>query len=190
MADDAKTWTTPEGDASRHLPLDEILSRLEALPLPPRERGTVVALFARPGRSERRELEQAELTAAGGMPGDRWSRKDAPKPDQMLATMNIGVARTIANGQPIGLFGDNLYVDLDLSEANLPIGTRVRAGGAVLEVTPEPHNGCLKFKGRFGGDALRLVSRKENRHENLRGVYFKVVEDGPVKAGDPLEVLR
>ncbi len=194
MATDPPSWTTPEGDAERHLPMEDLLKRLAALPRAPRDRGEIAALFARPGSNERTPIEKANLTAAGGMPGDRWSRpregKPDPRPDKMLATMQAGVARMIANGQPLGLFGDNLYLDLDLSAANLPAGTRLRAGGAVLEVTPEPHNGCLKFKARVGADALRLVSRKEDRHRNLRGIYLKVIEDGLVAAGDPVEVLR
>ena len=193
MASADSTWTTPDGDSSRHLPLDELERRLAALPAAPTDRGRIVAIFARPGSGQRTPLEEATLTAAKGVPGDRWSHphpeKGDPKPDQMLTAMQTDVATLIANGQPMGLFGDNLYFDLDLSAENLPLGTRVKAGGAVLEVTPEPHNGCLKFKARFGSDALRLVSRKETRDQNLRGIYFKVVEDGPVKVGDPVEVL-
>ena len=134
--------------------------------------------------------EGTKLTKAEGMPGDRWSQNDSPKPEQQLATMQADVAETIANGQPIGLFGDNLFFDLDLSESNLPVGTQLRAGEALLEVSPEPHDGCLKFKARFGQDALRLVSRKQGRGRNLRGIYLTVVEDGELAAGDPIEVLR
>jgi MOSC domain-containing protein YiiM len=190
MSDDAPTWTTPDGDASRHLSLDELERKLAAMPAAPKDTGRLVALFARPGSNQRAPLNEAKLTAAGGMPGDRWSHKQDAKPDQQLASMQIDVAELIANGQPIGLFGDNLFFDLDLSEANLPLGTRVRVGEAVLEVTPEPHDGCRKFRARFGPDALRLVARKEGRHQNLRGIYFKVIEDGRVAAGDPVEVIR
>jgi MOSC domain-containing protein YiiM len=194
MPDDTSTWTTPEGDASRHLPMDALERGLDAMPAAPKDSGRVVALFARPGSNQRTPLDKAELTASAGMPGDRWSHKRKgkgdPKPDKMLATMQAGVAELIANGQPIGLFGDNLLLDLDLSKANLPLGTRVKVGGATLEVTPEPHDGCLKFKGRFGADALRLVARKETREQNLRGIYLKVVEDGAVSVGDPVQVLR
>lgn len=191
---DSATWTTPDGDASRHLALDELERRMAALPPTPKERGRVVAMFARPGSNRRTPLRRAKLTASGGMPGDRWSvpreGKPAPEPEQMLTAMQSDVAELIANGQPIGLFGDNLFLELDLSNANLPLGTRVRAGGAILEVTPEPHNGCLKFRARFGSDALRLVSRKQTRDRNLRGIYFKVVQDGEVTTGDPVEVIR
>jgi MOSC domain-containing protein YiiM len=103
--------------------------------------------------------------------------------------MQHGVALLIANGQPLCLAGDNLFFDLDLSAANLPIGSRLRVGAAVLEVTPKPHNGCRKFMGRFGNDALRFVAHPERRPLNLRGIYLRVVEDGEIAVGDVVEVL-
>ena len=103
--------------------------------------------------------------------------------------MQIDVAELIANGQPLTLFGDNLFLELDLSAANLPPGSRLRAGTATLEVTPEPHDGCRKFRERFGDAALRLVSRRDLRHLNLRGVYLQVVEAGEIAVGDPVQVL-
>jgi MOSC domain-containing protein YiiM len=107
-----------------------------------------------------------------------------------LAVMNRAVASLIAAGQPLVTFGDNLYVDLDLSAANLPFGTRLRVGSALVEMTPHPHNGCAKFNARFGNDALRLVQRKETRDRNYRGVYWRVIEDGGVAVGEAIEVLR
>ena len=105
-----------------------------------------------------------------------------------IAVMQADVAELVANGQPLTLFGDSLFLALDLSTPNLPAGSRVRVGGAVLEVTPVPHNGCRKFQGRFGQDALRLVSMKELRHRNLRGIYMRVVEPGEAGPGDAVEV--
>jgi MOSC domain-containing protein YiiM len=144
--------------------------------------------MARPGSWQRQELESAELSVEGGMPGDRWSATPHP-PEQQLATMSAPVAELIANGQPLALFGDNLYVDLDLSSANLPVGSRLRVGEATLEVTPEPHNGCHQFRDRFGADALRVVSRRETRDSNLRGIYLRVIEPGTVRRGDAALVL-
>ena len=106
-----------------------------------------------------------------------------------LATMSLGVAEVIANGQPLALFGDNLFLALDLSVENLPAGSRLRVGAATLEVTPEPHDGCHQFHDRFGADALRLVARRETRDRNLRGIYLRVVESGAVRVGDAVEVL-
>jgi MOSC domain-containing protein YiiM len=103
--------------------------------------------------------------------------------------MELAVVELLANGQPIVLSGDNLYLDLDLSASNMPPGTRLRAGGCILEVTPKPHNGCAKFRGRFGPDSYRFASRPDLRHRNLRGVYMRVIEAGDVGPGDPVEVL-
>jgi len=103
--------------------------------------------------------------------------------------MQIDVAELIANGQPLVLFGDNLFLSLDLSVDNLPAGSRVLVGAAVLEVTPMPHLGCRKFRGRFGADALRFVSKAELRHRNLRGVYVRTLEGGELASGDPVEVI-
>ena len=103
--------------------------------------------------------------------------------------MQTGVAEMVANGQPLALFGDNLFVDLDLSVANLPIGSRLRVGGASVEVTPMPHEGCHKFNKRFGGDALRFVNIKPTRHLNLRGIYWRVIEAGEIEVGSTVQVL-
>jgi MOSC domain-containing protein YiiM len=123
------------------------------------------------------------------VPGDGWSRRPPRDPEAQLAVMRREVAELVANGQPLTLFGDNLFVDLDLSASNLPFATRLRVGTALVVMTAKPHNGCIKFKGRFGEDALRFVQAKETREQNLRGVYWKVVEPGEVRAGDAVRVL-
>ena len=103
--------------------------------------------------------------------------------------MEIAVAELIANGQPVTVFGDNLFMNLDLSRQNLPTGSRLRVGEALLEVTPKPHNGCRKFAARFGDEALRFVSKLELRHRNLRGIYMRVLEGGRIESGASVEVL-
>jgi MOSC domain-containing protein YiiM len=134
-------------------------------------------------------VEQTRLTVERGLAGDAWERKLPLNPDAQLAVMSTPIAALVANGQSVTLFGDNLFVDLDLSAEKLPIGTRVRIGSAVLEVTPKAHNGCKKFDERFGADALAFVARKDLRPRNLRGIYFRVVEDGDVAIGNSIEIL-
>lgn len=104
--------------------------------------------------------------------------------------MQTSIARLIANGQAMTTFGDNLFVELDLSAANLPTGTRLAVGESIVEVTPKPHNGCSKFEARFGRDALRFVQAPATRPENRRGIYWKVVTEGEVAVGDAVRVLH
>ena len=99
--------------------------------------------------------------------------------------MNARVATLLA-GDPAAwaAAGDQLYVDLDLAESNLPPGTRLVIGEAVLEVSATWHTGCAKFSARFGPDALRFVSTKEGRALRLRGLNATVVQGGSIRAGD------
>ena len=178
----------PWGDSAHHLPLDALERGLAELD-PPKDAGTLALIVSRGDDGRRQTPERVVLTRAGGVPGDAWVRDCPEKIDAQLAVMRVDVARLVANGQPLSLPGDNLLLDLDLSVANLPTGSRLRVGGAILEVTPEPHNGCLKFKQRFGRDALKLTARPQLRDLRLRGIYLKVVEEGEVAVGDAVAVL-
>ena len=179
----------PRGDASHHLALGQLERALAALPPTPRNVGRV-ALMVRRGPDKIREApERVELGPETGVPGDTWGRQENADPEAELTVMQVDVAEMIANGQPLTVFGDNLFLELDLSVENLPIGSRLRVGGSILEVTAKPHNGCRKFAARFGHDALRLVSKAEFRQRNLRGVYMRGVEAGQVVVGDSVEVL-
>ena len=110
--------------------------------------------------------------------------------EAQLTIMNSRFARLVA-GEPEtwGLAGDQVYADMDLSEANLPAGTRLAVGRAVLEVSEVPHTGCVKFSGRFGADALRMVASPVGRALRLRGVNLRVVGDGDVRVGDEIRRL-
>jgi MOSC domain-containing protein YiiM len=180
----------PRGDADRHLPMDELRYRLGALPEPPRDRGRVALLVVRRADGIRDTPTRVTLTPEAGMPGDRWARRIPDRPEMQLAVMRRDIAELVANGQPIEMAGDNLFVDLDLSDDNLPTGSRLRVGQATVEVSPEPHNGCLKFRDRFGPDALKLTAAPELRSTHLRGIYWTVVEAGEVAVGDAIEVIH
>jgi MOSC domain-containing protein YiiM len=185
----AKEAYGPRGDESCHRPLAELESGLGALSASFRDAGRVALIVRRHPDGEREALARVRLSVEEGVPGDGWNRRPPRDPEAQLAVMRREVAELIANGQPLTVFGDNLFVDLDLADANLPTGSRVRVGQAVVVVTPKPHNGCVKFQGRFGPDALRFVQAKPTRNQNLRGIYWKVVEAGDVAVGDPIEVL-
>ena len=188
MADGAEAYG-PLGDAAAHRTLAELAAGLRALPAPTQSAGLLALIVRRRADGVRETPERIHLAPQEGVPGDGWSRRPPRDPEAQLAVMRLDVAELIANGQPLTLFGDNLFVDLDLSVANLPGGSRLRMGGAVVVVTPKPHNGCSKFKGRFGGDALRLVQQEQTRDQNLRGIYWRVAEPGEVRVGDPIQVL-
>ena len=177
------------GDSSYHLPQFELESRLRALPALPKDSGRLALIVRRPADGKRETPERLRLSSEEGVPGDSWGRDPERMLDAQIAVMQFDVAELIANSQPLTLFGDSLFVELDLSATNLTIGSRLRVGEAVVEVTPMPHDGCSKFKKRFGADALVFVNAKPTRHRNLRGIYWKVIEAGEVRVSSPLEVM-
>jgi MOSC domain len=177
------------GDPAHFRALEDLERMLETLPQAPMDHGRV-GLVVMKGHGGRRETpDRILLNPIANVPGDAGHDLEDSDGETQLTIMQLDVAELIANGQPLPLFGDNLFLDLDLSTDNLPPGSRVRVGGAILEVTPLPHNGCRKFRGRFGDNALRFVSKTGLRHRNLRGIYMRVLEGGEVEPGDRVEVL-
>ena len=174
------------------LPLDALNAGLDEVRGAPREVGVVELIARRPGVDRREVVEEAELDLEVGLVGDNWkprgsssSPDGAAKRDAQLTLMNARSARLICGEReawPIA--GDQFFVDLDMSDANCPAGTRLAIGTAVVEVTALPHTGCAKFARRFGKDALRFVNSDEGRALNLRGVNARIVEPGVVRAGD------
>jgi hypothetical protein len=178
-----------EGDASRHLTLEALTQALPGV-RSPSSQGRLSLLVRRANADHAREfLDRVELSPERGLPGDAWEKREPLNPDAQLATMQTPVAELIANGQPLALSGDQLFLDVDLSAENLPIGSRLRIGNVLFAVTPKAHNGCKKFRARFGHGALVFVSAKERRHLNLRGIYLRVTEGGQVRLGDEVVVL-
>jgi ribosomal protein S18 acetylase RimI-like enzyme len=179
----------PTGDPTHHLPMSELRARFAALPALPKDAGRLAVIVCRQADGTRTTPPSAHLTLDGGVPGDGWSRRPPRHPDAQITVMRRDVAELVANGQSLTVVGDNLLVDLDLSDANLPAGTRLRVGDALVEVTGRPHNGCDKFKGRFGADALAFVQASATRHLNLRGIHVRVIEPGEVRVPAPIEVV-
>jgi MOSC domain-containing protein YiiM len=132
--------------------------------------------------------QRAMLDCERGMLGDRWAASASPVLEAQVTLINALAAELIVADKPLDLPGDNLVVDLDLSEATLPVGGRVRIGSAVLEITAKPHTGCQKFSARFGQDALRWVNWKDHRDRRLRGVNCRIVAGGEVSVGDVCRV--
>jgi hypothetical protein len=170
-----------------HIALPELEAGLDGVRGAPPDGGTVELIVRRPAEGEREVLEEAQLDMVEGMVGDRWSRTDkAQTHRETQLTLMSSRAAALVSGGPDGwaIAGDQLYVDLALSNDNLPPGTRLRLGSAVIEVTPAPHTGCGKFLKRFGIDAQKLVNSPAGRELNLRGINAKVVTAGAVRRGD------
>jgi hypothetical protein len=183
----------------RHLGTDELEAGLADVRASPTDAGTVELIVRRPATGEREVVDRGTLDREVGLVGDTWrSRGSRHTPDgsaevaRQLTLMNARFARLVAGGDDSrrALAGDQLYVDLDLSVANLPPGSRLELGDAVIEITDEPHTGCAKFSGRFGVDALRFVNAPTGVSLRLRGVNARVVTGGTVRAGDPIRKPR
>jgi MOSC domain-containing protein YiiM len=180
-----------------YLTADVLAAGLEHIRQSPTDNGTLELIVCRPAVDERRVLEEGQLDLALGLVGDTWSVRSttstpdgSPHPDGQLTLMNaraIALVAGLAERWPLA--GDQLYVDLDLSEAALPAGTRLAIGAAVIEVTAKPHRGCHKFAARFGPDALRFVNTGPGRVLNLRGRNARVVTPGAIRRGDSLRRL-
>jgi MOSC domain-containing protein YiiM len=150
----------------------------------PRE-GTVELIVRRPSEGERELLDEAQLDPVQGVVGDRWYAGGRGERERQVTLMNARAAALIAQEREHWpLAGDQLYVDLDLSEDHLPPGTRLEIGSAVVEVTAEDHLGCGKFTRRFGVDAMKFVNSDVGRELNLRGINAKIVTAGVVRTGD------
>jgi len=176
-----------------HLKMAELEQKLEEIRRSPKSEGRLALIVRRPRSGEREVVEAGELTVAEGLVGDNWSTRtpDVPlDPERQLTIMNSRVAGLLAQDEDRWeLFGDQLYIDIELSEANLPVGTRLAMGGAVIEVTPVDHTGCKKFAERFGVDAVKFVSTAVGKEMRLRGMYAKVVQPGAIRAGDRVRKL-
>ena len=171
---------------------EELEAGLDDIRRSPRDEGRVELIVRRPAEGERDVLEEATLDPAHGVVGDMWHVRPSrmtpdgsPHPEMQLNVMNARVAALVAvdpDRRPLA--GDQLYVDLDISHENLPPGTQLALGSAVIEITEPPHLGCRKFTTRFGLAAHRFVNSPAGRELRLRGVNAKVVVAGEVRRGD------
>jgi MOSC domain-containing protein YiiM len=171
--------------------VEELWADLDHVRAAPRNAGTLELIATRPAVGERDVVEEAELDVERGVIGDSWSRRGKrPNPKSQVAIMSARAAAMIAGEREHwALAGDQLYFDIDLSAANLPPGTRLAIGTAVLEVSDLPHLGCGKFTARYGADARDLVNSPEGVALNLRGINTRIVQSGTVRHGDIVRKL-
>ena len=176
-----------------HMTMADLDLGLDEIRNAPKNEGRLELIVRRPRSGEREVVDESELSVAEGLVGDNWSTRTpdaALEPERQLTIMNARVAGLLA--QDTGrwqLFGDQLYIDFELSESNLPAGTRLALGSAIIEVTPVDHTGCKKFAERFGVDAVKFVSTPVGRELRLRGMYAKVVQAGRIRSGDKVRRL-
>ncbi len=174
-----------------HRTLAELEDGLDHIRASPRDSGTVELIVCRPDIGLRKVLPEGHLDVMLGLRGDNWKRRGyrkspdgAAHPDMQLNLMNARAVALIAQTRSRWpLAGDQFYVDLDLSPGNLPPGTRLEIGSALIEVTAEPHLGCQKFLERFGKDAVMFVNSSAGKALNLRGINARVIEGGVVATG-------
>ncbi len=160
------------------------------LPKSPRGSGRVEGLVLRTGPGERSRPDAIELAVGEGIRGDRWRSHEHSEAGNEVSLMNVHVLRSVAGDDPerMALAGDNLLVDLDLTEANLPVGALLDIGSARLRVTPLPHRPCGKFVQRFGATAAKKIARANRRGLRGRGVLCEIVRGGRVAVGDSITV--
>jgi MOSC domain len=176
----------------KHLTTEELEAGLERIRQSPKDNGVLELIVRRPRTDEREVLDESELNLLEGLTGDSWKTRGSSRtsdgsahPDMQLTLMNARVIALLAQAKERWpLAGDQLYLDLDLSADNLPAGTRLALGSAVIKVSAVPHTGCQKFEARFGRDALRFVNSSMGRQLHLRGVNAKVVQPGVIRVGD------
>lgn len=180
-----------------YVSMAELEAGMESVRQSPKEQGAVKMIVRRPKVDERESVTEAELSSNGGLLGDIWHVRGSrhtpdhsPLLDAQITIMNARIISLIAQTPDRwSLAGDQLYVDFDLSDDNLPPGTRLAIGSAIVEVSAVPHTGCNKFSARFGVEALKFVNSPEGKQLHLRGINTRVVQDGVVRIGDTIRKI-
>lgn len=175
-----------------YLTRPELEAGMEHIRQSPKDQGVLKMIVRRPQDDEREIVNEAKLTLTDGLVGDNWKSRGSrhspdgsANPEAQITVMNARIIGLIAQSQERWpLAGDQLYIDLDLSIENLPAGTRLAIGSAMLEVSAAPHTGCKKFSARFGVEAMKFVNSPEGKQLHLRGINTKVVHEGTIRVGD------
>ena len=176
----------------KHLTMQELEAALDQLRDAPKDNGVVQLIVRRPQVDHREVIEAAELDTAKGLIGDTWCFRPSsktpdhsPHPEMQINIMNSRVTALVAQEKDRWpLAGDQLYIDMDLSKENLPGGTQLAIGTAILEVSPLPHTGCNKFVARFGTDAMKFVNSPLGRELCLRGINARIIKSGVIRVGE------
>ena len=177
---------------SKQLSTEELEQGLDIIHQSPQDEGVLKLIVRRPDVDQRESITTGHLDVSDGLVGDNWLSRGsrhmpdgAADPDMQLNIMNSRVVELVADGlERRELAGDQLYLDMDLSAENLPPGSQLALGEAIIEVTEPPHTGCKKFAARFGRDAVVFVNTGFGKTQNFRGICAKVIQSGDIKTGD------
>lgn len=183
---------------AKHLTMEDLEAGLDIIRQSPKDAGVLALIVRRPQIGEREVLKEGELSLDEGLVGDSWRTRGSSRtndgsahPDMQINIMNARAIALIAQETDRWqLAGDQLFLDLDLSTENLPPGTQLLIGSAVIEVTPQPHTGCKKFVSRFGLDAMKFVNSPVGKQLCLRGINAKVVQPGVIRVGDGVRKMK
>ena len=181
----------------QHLSMSELEAGMKYIRQAPRDNGTLKMIVRRPQSDERDIVDQGELSLTEGLVGDNWKTRGSRHtpdgsaiPDAQITIMNARCIALLAQREDRwALAGDQLYVDFDLSEENIPPGTRLGIGSAILEVSAQPHSGCKKFSDRFGVEAMKFVNSPVGKRLHLRGINAKVIQAGTIRVGDTVNKI-
>lgn len=182
----------------KHLSMEELEAGLDEIKKSPKDKGVLELIVCRPEENKREVLEKGEISTELGLIGDNWKTRGSSRtndgfghPEMQLNIMNARAIALIAQDKKRWkLAGDQLYIDLEISDENLPAGSQLKIGTAIIEVTSIPHNGCKKFTERFGIDAVKFVNSPIGKELHLRGINAKVIKSGNISVGDIAEKIN
>jgi hypothetical protein len=181
----------------QHMSMAELEAGMDHIRQSPKDNGTLMMIMRRPNVDEREVISEGELDPLEGLAGDTWKARGSgytpdgsANTDTQITIMNARIIALLAQDEERwSLAGDQLYIDMDLSTDNLPSGTRLALGTAIIEVSAVPHTGCKKFSSRFGVEAMKFVNSPEGKQLHLRGINAKVIQAGVIRVGDVVKKL-
>lgn len=181
----------------KQLPISELELGVDEIKASPKDNGILEMIVRRPETETREIIDSGEINLDNGLEGDNWKPRGSSSmpdgsadPEAQITLMSTRVIQLLSGDKENWQWaGDQLYIDMDLSIDNLPPGSRIQIGSAILEISAKPHTGCKKFSGRFGIEALEFISTPLGKALRMRGVNAKVVQAGQIKVGDVVKKL-
>jgi hypothetical protein len=181
----------------QYLSMTELESGMDHIRQSPKDNGILKMIVRRPNVDEREVINEGELNTVEGLVGDTWKSRgsshtvdSSPNVNAQITIMNVrSIALLAQDEERWSLAGDQLYIDMDLSDDNISPGTQLTIGSAIIEVSAQPHSGCKKFSSRFGVEAMKFVNSPEGKRLHLRGINTKVIQAGTIRVGDAVRKI-